>query len=170
MLPETMTVIEAKGSGGPEVLVPAMRPLPEPGPGEVLVGIAAAGINRPDVLQRQELVPRQRVSPICLGSKWRADREARCGGHALQARRRRLCARQWRRLRGYAVAPEATTLPVPQGLSTIEAAALPETVFTVWNNVFERAALKPSEWLLVHGGTSGIGTTAIRSAGHSAPR
>ena len=65
-------------------------------------------------------------------------------------------------MRSYAVAPEATTLPVPQGLSTIEAAALPETVFTVWHNVFERAALKPGEWLLVHGGTSGIGTTAIQ--------
>ena len=163
MLPKTMTVIEAKGSGGPEVLVPGTRPVPEPGPGEVLIEVAAAGINRPDVLQRQGLYPPPKGASDLLGLEVAGQVVAR-GPGATRFKEGDLVAAL---VNGggyaqYAVAPEATTLPVPQGLTLIEAAVLPETVFTVWHNVFERAALKPGEWLLVHGGTSGIGTTAIQ--------
>lgn len=163
MLPKTMTVIEAKAAGGPEVLAPGTRPVPEPGPGEVLIEVAAAGINRPDVLQRQGLYPPPKGASDLLGLEV-AGKVARLGPGTTRFKEGDLvCAL----VNGggyaeYALAPEATTLPVPQGLTLIEAAALPETVFTVWHNVFERAALKPGEWLLVHGGTSGIGTTAIQ--------
>jgi len=165
MLPNTMTVIEAKGSGGPEVLVAGTRPLPEPGPGEVLIEVEAAGINRPDVLQRQGLYPAPKGASDLLGLEV-AGKVVKLGPGATRFQVGDLvCAL----VNGggyaeYAVAPEATTLPVPPGLTLIEAAALPETVFTVWHNVFERANLQPGEWLLVHGGTSGIGTTAIQIA------
>jgi len=165
MLPKTMTVIEAKGSGGPEVLVAGTRKLPEPGPGEVLIEVEAAGINRPDVLQRQGLYPAPKGASDLLGLEV-AGSVAKLGPGATRFQAGDLvCAL----VNGggyaeYAVAPEATTLPVPPGLTLIEAAALPETVFTVWHNVLERADLKPGEWLLVHGGTSGIGTTAIQIA------
>ena len=163
MLPETMTVIEAKGAGGPEVLVPATRSLPEPGPGDVLIEVAAVGINRPDVLQRQGLYPAPKGASDLLGLEV-AGTIAKLGPGATRFEEGdSVCAL----VNGggyaeYAVAPEATTLPLPPGLNFVEAAALPETVFTVWHNVFERAALKPGEWLLVHGGASGIGTTAIQ--------
>jgi NADPH2:quinone reductase len=163
MLPKTMTVIEAKESGGPEVLVPATQKVPAPGPGEVLIEVAAAGINRPDVLQRQGLYPPPKGASDLLGLEI-AGSVAKLGPGATRFKNGDLVAAL---VNGggyaqYAVAPEATTLPVPQGLTLVEAAALPETVFTVWHNVFERAALQPGEWLLVHGGTSGIGTTAIQ--------
>jgi len=163
MLPETMTVIEAKGSGGPEVLVPGTRPLPAPGPGEVLIEVAAAGINRPDVLQRQGLYPAPKGASDILGMEIAGTVVAVGGAVTRFKLGDAVCALVGGgAYAGFCVAPEATTLPVPQGLSMIEAAALPEAVFTVWHNVFERAALKPGEWLLVHGGTSGIGTTAIQ--------
>ena len=163
MLPETMTVIEAKGSGGPEVLVSAKRPVPAPGRGEVLIEVAAAGINRPDVLQRQGLYPPPKGASDLLGLEV-AGSVAKLGPGATRFKEGDLVAAlvNGAGYADYAVAPEATTLPVPQGLTLVEAAALPETVFTVWHNVFERANLKPGEWLLVHGGTSGIGTTAIQ--------
>lgn len=163
MPPKTMIAIEAKGAGGPEVLVETTRPVPEPGPGEVLIAVAAAGINRPDVLQRQGLYPPPKGASDLLG----LEVAGRVVGRGHGASRFRdgdpVCAL----VNGggyaeYAVAPEATTLPVPDGLGMVEAAALPETVFTVWHNVLERAALTPGEWLLVHGGASGIGTTAIQ--------
>jgi len=165
MLPETMTVIEAREPGGPEVLVPATRPVPAPGPGEVLIEVAAAGINRPDVLQRQSLYPPPKGASDLLGLEVAGKVVARGAGADRFTEGDLVCAL----VNGggyaeYAVAPEATTLPVPQGLSLVEAAALPETVFTVWHNVFERATLQPGEWLLMHGGTSGIGTTAIQLA------
>ena len=162
MLPKTMTVIEAKGAGGPEVLVPAERPVPVPGPGEILIKVEAAGINRPDVFQRQGLYPPPKGAPDILGMEVAGKVVALGPGTTRFKGGDPVCA-----LIGgggyaeYAVAPETATLPVPQGLSMVEAAALPETVFTVWHNIFERAALKPGEWLLVHGGASGIGTTAI---------
>ena len=165
MLPKTMTVIEAKSAGGPEVLVAGTRLLPEPGPGEVLIEVEAAGINRPDVLQRQGLYPAPKGASDLLGLEV-AGKVVKLGPGATRFQVGDLvCAL----VNGggyaeYAVAPEATTLPVPPGLTLIEAAALPETVFTVWHNVLERAELKPGEWLLVHGGTSGIGTTAIQIA------
>ncbi len=163
MPPTTMTVIEAKGSGGPEVLVPATRKVPAPGPGEVLIEVAAAGINRPDVLQRQGLYPPPKGASDLLGLEVAGKVVARGPGAARFKDGDLVCALvNGGGYADYAVAPEATTLPVPQGLTLVEAAALPETVFTVWHNVFERANLKPGEWLLVHGGTSGIGTTAIQ--------
>src|SRR5680860_513250 len=167
MPPETMTVIEAKAAGGPEVLIPAKRPVPAPGPGEVLIEVAAAGINRPDVFQRQGLYPPPKGASDVLGMEV-AGKILAVGPGTLRFKAGDLvCA-----LVGgggyaeFAVAPEATTLPVPQGLTLVEAAALPEAVFTVWHNLFERAGLQPGEWLLVHGGTSGIGTTAIQ-IGHA---
>ncbi len=165
MLPKTMTVIEAHEPGGPKVLVPVTRAVPAPGPGEVLIKVAAAGINRPDVLQRQGLYPPPKGASDLLGLEV-AGKVVALGAGAKRFKQGDLvCAL----VNGggyaeFAVAPEEATLPVPQGLSLAEAAALPETVFTVWHNVFERAALKPGEWLLVHGGASGIGTTAIQMA------
>lgn len=163
MLPKTMTAIEAKGAGGPEMLVPGTRPVPEPGRGEVLIAVAAAGINRPDVLQRQGLYPPPKGASDLLGLEVAGTVVKLGPGAARFKQGDQVCAL----VNGggyaeYAVASEDTTLPVPEGLTLVEAAALPETVFTVWHNVFERAALKPGEWLLVHGGTSGIGTTAIQ--------
>jgi NADPH:quinone reductase-like Zn-dependent oxidoreductase len=163
MLPETMTVIEAKGHGGPEVLAPGLRPVPVPAAGEVLIAVKAAGVNRPDVLQRLGLYPPPKGASDLLGLEV-AGHVAACGpGAARYKIGDAVCALT--NGGGYAefcVAPESATLPVPEGLSLVEAAALPETVFTVWHNVFERGGLKPGEWLLVHGGASGIGTTAIQ--------
>jgi putative PIG3 family NAD(P)H quinone oxidoreductase len=165
MLPKTMMVVEAREAGGPEVLVPGTRPVPAPGPGEILIEVAAAGINRPDVLQRQGLYPPPKGASDLLGLEVAGKVVALGPGVARFKAGDLVCAL----VNGggyaeFAVAPEAATLPVPQGLSLIEAAALPETVFTVWHNVFERADLKPGEWLLIHGGASGIGTTAIQIA------
>ena len=131
MLPKTMTAIEAKGAGGPEMLVPGTRPVPEPGPGEVLIEVAAAGINRPDVLQRQGLYPAPKGASDLLGLEV-AGKVVGLGPGATRFKQGDLvCAL----VNGggyaeYAVAPEDTTLPVPPGLSLVEAAALPETVFT----------------------------------------
>jgi len=163
MLPKTMTAIEAEGAGGPEILVPGTRPVPEPGPGEVLIEVAASGINRPDVLQRQGLYPAPKGASDLLGLEVAGTIVKLGPGTSRYREGDSVCAL----VNGggyaeYVAAREDTTLPVPQGLNLIEAAALPETVFTVWHNVFERAALNPGEWLLVHGGTSGIGTTAIQ--------
>ncbi|HSB58623.1 MAG TPA: NAD(P)H-quinone oxidoreductase [Methyloceanibacter sp.] len=158
-----MTVIEAKGHGGPEVLVPATRPVPVPGPGEVLIAVKAAGVNRPDVLQRLGVYPPPKGASDLLGLEVAGHVVARGPGATRFKDGDAVCALT--NGGGYAefcVAPESATLPVPEGLSLVEAAALPETVFTVWHNVFERGGLQPSEWLLVHGGASGIGTTAIQ--------
>jgi NADPH2:quinone reductase len=165
MLPKTMTVIEAREPGAPEVLVPAPRPVPEPGPGELLIEVAAAGINRPDVLQRQGLYPPPKGASDLLGLEVAGKVVALGEGASRYQPGDLVCAL----VNGggyaeFAAAPEGSTLPVPQGLSLAEAAALPETVFTVWHNVFERGGLEPGEWLLVHGGSSGIGTTAIQMA------
>ena len=164
-LPESMTAIEIREPGGPEVLVPASRPLPEPGPGEVLIRVAAAGVNRPDVLQRMGGYPPppgasdipglevagtiaalgDEVSGLSVGDAVTA--LVTGGGYAQ-----------------YCAAPAVQCLPVPKDYDMGRAAALPETFFTVWVNVFQRSALKPGEAFLVHGGTSGIGTTAIQLA------
>jgi NADPH2:quinone reductase len=158
-----MTVIEAKGHGEPEVLVPATRPVPRPGAGELLIAVEAAGINRPDVLQRQGLYPPPKGASDLLGMEVAGTVAALGEGVTRFKPGDAVCALT--NGGGYAefcIVPEPMTLPVPQGLSMVEAAALPETVFTVWHNVFERGALKPGDWLLVHGGASGIGTTAIQ--------
>ncbi|MSO92585.1 MAG: NAD(P)H-quinone oxidoreductase [Rhodospirillales bacterium] len=164
-IPDSMKAIEIREPGGPEVLTPAERPVPKPGQGDVLIRVAYAGVNRPDVVQRKGQyppppgasdIPGLEVSGtiVALGSgteAWR-DGDLVCalltgGGYA-----------------EYAVAPAAQCLPLPRVLGLKEAAALPETFFTVWSNVFDRCHLAAGENFLVHGGTSGIGTTAIQLA------
>ena len=160
-----MKVVEIASPGGPEQLRLAVRPVPQPGAGEVLIHVAAAGVNRPDVVQRQGHYPAPpgasdlpgmevagtiaalgpEVSGLHLGEQVTALLAG--GGYA-----------------EYAVAAAPLCLPIPQGLSLVEAAALPETYFTVWTNVFERGGAKPGDTVLIHGGTSGIGTTAIQLA------
>ena len=164
-LPAEMTAIKVRQPGGPESLVPVALPVPAPGDGEVLIRVRAAGVNRPDLLQRQGLYPPPPGAPDTPGlevageivgigpgvSRWKTgDRVTALvagGGYA-----------------EYCLAPAPQCLPVPDGLDMVEAAALPETFFTVWVNVFERGRLQPGETLLVHGGASGIGTTAIMMA------
>jgi NADPH2:quinone reductase len=164
-LPEMMNAVVAVHPGGPEVLHVQPRRRPAPGEGEVLIAVAAAGVNRPDILQRQGLYPPPAGAPDILGLEV-AGRIVALGAHAA----RFLLGDSVLALvpgGGYAqycVAHESNALPVPAGLSMIEAAAIPETFFTVWSNVFVRGGLKAGETLLVHGGTSGIGTTAIALA------
>ena len=164
-IPDQMTVIEIAAPGGPEQLKLARRPTPKPGEGEVLVRVAAAGVNRPDVMQRQGKYPPPpgasdipgleiagevvalgaKVSGLALGDEVTALLAG--GGYA-----------------EYALAAAPLCLPVPKGLSLIEAAAIPETYFTVWTNLFDRGGCKAGDAVLIHGGTSGIGTTAIQLA------
>src|SRR5258707_2009564 len=164
-LPAQMTVIGISKPGGPEVLLPEERPVPQPGPGEILVKVAAAGVNRPDVMQRKGLYPPPKGAPdipgmeiagevVALGdnvTRWKAGDKVMAlvagGGYA-----------------EYCLAHDGHALRIPENLSMAEAGAIPETFFTVWHNVFERGALKSGETLLVHGGSSGIGTTAIMLA------
>ena len=164
-LPDRMTVIAIRAPGGPEMLVPEQRPVPSPDRGEILVKVAAAGVNRPDVMQRMGLYPPPKGATdipgleiagevVALGpdaKRWKIGDKVTAlvvgGGYA-----------------EYCLAYETHALPIPGSLSAIEAAAMPETFFTVWHNAFERGALKAGETLLVHGGTSGIGTTAIQLA------
>ena len=161
-LPEMMTAIDPETAGGPEVLVPTRRPTPRPGAGEVLIRIAAAGVNRPDVMQRQGLYPPPPGAPSIPGLEIAGEVVAIGEGVGPELLGQPVCA-----LIGgggyaeYAVAVAEHCLPVPNGLSMVQAAALPETLFTVWTNVFERAYAREGETLLVHGGTSGIGTMAI---------
>jgi NADPH2:quinone reductase len=164
-LPAMMTAIAMSSPGGPEVLVPEERPLPRPGPGEVLVRVAAAGVNRPDVLQRQGAYPPPPGAPDIPGLEIAGEVVALGEGVARWRIGDRVCALVPGG--GYAqfcAVHETNALPVPAGLSLIEAAGVPETYFTVWSNVFERGGLKEGETLLVHGGSSGIGTTAIQLA------
>jgi putative PIG3 family NAD(P)H quinone oxidoreductase len=164
-LPDRMTAIAIPTPGGPEALVPEQRPVPQPNAEEIIVRVRAAGVNRPDVMQRKGQYPPPPGAPdtpgleiagevVAAGDKvtrWKVGDNVCAlvagGGYA-----------------EYCAADEATALPIPQDFSFIEAAALPETFMTVWHNVFERGALKAGETLLVHGGSSGIGTTAIMLA------
>jgi putative PIG3 family NAD(P)H quinone oxidoreductase len=164
-LPSVMAAVEIREFGGPEVLALTERPVPVPTAGEVLIRVAAAGVNRPDVFQRKggyapppgaSDLPGLEVAGtiVACGAdvpRWREGDEVCAlltgGGYA-----------------SYAVAPAGQCLPRPASLSMIEAAAVPETFFTVWTNVFERGRLQAGESLLVHGGSSGIGTTAIQLA------
>ncbi len=164
-LPETMTCIEIAEPGGPEVLTPATRPVPVPAAGEVLVKVAAAGVNRPDVLQRKGGYPPPPGASDIPGLELAGTVVALGDGTDGVAVGDRVCALVSGG--GYAeycpvAAPLA--LPVPDGFDMTMAAALPETFFTVWTNVFERGRLEAGETLLVHGGSSGIGTTAIQLA------
>jgi putative PIG3 family NAD(P)H quinone oxidoreductase len=164
-LPREMTAVEIAAPGGPEQLRIAVRPLPQPGENEVLIRVEAAGVNRPDVMQRQGRYPPPpgasdlpgmevageivalgpKVSTVRVGDKVTSLLPG--GGYAT-----------------YAVAAAPLCLPVPAGLSMVEAAALPETFMTVWTNLFERGGCKSGDIVLIHGGTSGIGTTAIQLA------
>ncbi|HRY05564.1 MAG TPA: NAD(P)H-quinone oxidoreductase [Hyphomicrobiaceae bacterium] len=164
-LPDTMTAIEIDGKGGPEVLVPRQIEVPKPGPGQVLIKVHAAGINRPDVLQRQGLYPAPKGHSAIPGLEVAGEIAANGEG----ASRYKVGDKVMALVNGggyaqYCIAEEPATLPIPTGLSMVEAAAVPETFFTVWHNVFERAGLKPGEWFMIHGGTSGIGVTAIQLA------
>jgi NADPH2:quinone reductase len=160
--PEKMQVIEIAGPGGPDMLRLAERPVPKPGPGEVLVRVAAAGVNRPDVLQRLGLYPPPPGASDIPGLEV-AGTIVAAGEGAEQAIGGEVCALV--ASGGYAeycVAPAGTCLPVPEVLRMAEAAAMPETLFTVWVNLFERGFAADGDTVLVHGGTSGIGTMAIK--------
>jgi putative PIG3 family NAD(P)H quinone oxidoreductase len=162
-LPQSMTAIAIREPGGPDVLVARELPVPTPGEGEILVKVAAAGVNRPDILQRQGHYPPPKGATEIPGleiagevvrigpgvTRWQIGDQVMAlvvgGGYAQ-----------------YCLAFASHSLPVPPKLSVIEAAAVPETFFTVWHNVFERGRLLAGETLLVHGGSSGVGTTAIQ--------
>ncbi len=164
-LPETMQAVIAVRPGGPEVLEVETRQRPRPRDGEILIAVEAAGVNRPDVLQRQGNYPVPPGAPDILGLEVAGAVVALGAG----ATRHKLGDKVLALVPGggyaqYCLAHESNALPIPAGLSIVEAAAIPETFFTVWTNVFDRGALKPGETLLVHGGTSGIGTTAIALA------
>jgi len=162
---ETMRVIVAARPGGPEVLAIEARPRPIPQAGEILIKVEAAGVNRPDVLQRMGLyAPPQGASDV-LGLEAAGTVAARGPGASRYAEGAHVTALvPGGGYADYCVAHESNALPLPAGLSAVQAAAIPETFFTVWTNVFDRGALKRDETLLVHGGTSGIGTTAIALA------
>jgi len=159
---EMMIAIDPAAVGGPEVLQAVERPVPKPSPGEVLIKVAAAGVNRPDVLQRRgRYAPPAGASSI-PGLEVAGEIVGVGDGVDAIALGSRVCAL----VAGggyaqYAVAPYGQCLPVPPSLNMIEAAAIPETLFTVWTNLFERVYAAPGETVLVHGGTSGIGTMAI---------
>jgi len=153
-----MQAVIADGDGG---LAIVERRVPQPGPGEVLIRVAAAGVNRPDVLQKRGAYPPPPGAPDVLGLEIAGEVIA-VGGGAEQLSNQNVCAL----VAGggyaeYCVAPAGVCLPVPQPLSLVEAAAMPETLFTVWVNLFERGFAADGDWVLVHGGTSGIGTMAI---------
>ncbi len=164
-VPPRMTAIGIKSPGKPEVLVPEERPVPAPAAGEILVKVAAAGVNRPDVMQRMGLYPPPPGAPDIPGLEIAGEVVALGAGVTRWKTGDKVCALV---IGGgyaeYCLAHESHALPVPAGFSMAEAAAIPETFFTVWHNVFERGALKSGETLLVHGGSSGIGTTAIQLA------
>ena len=162
MIPTTMIAIDPSEAGGPEVLVALERPVPQPGPGEVLVRVAAAGVNRPDVLQRRGMYPPPSGAPSIPGLEIAGEIVAVGEGVDAAQIGRNVCAL----VAGggyaqYCVAPFGQCLEVPPALTMTEAAAMPETLFTVWTNLFERAYAVEGDTILVHGGTSGIGTMAI---------
>lgn len=162
-IPETMTAIEIQGKGGPEVLGKVELPVPVAGPGQLLVKVAFAGVNRPDVLQRKGLYPAPKGHSALPGLEISGTVAATGAGVSrFKPGDTVMALVNGGGYAEYCIAEEPATLPVPEGLSLAEAAAIPETFFTVWHNVFQRGGLKPGEWLMVHGGTSGIGVTAIQ--------
>ncbi|MGL4974543.1 MAG: NAD(P)H-quinone oxidoreductase [Bosea sp. (in: a-proteobacteria)] len=164
-LPAQMPAIGFDAPGGPEVLVLQSRPVPVPQAGQILVKVAAAGVNRPDVLQRMGGYAPPPGAPDIPGLEIAGEVVALSEGASRWKVGDKVCALVPGGGYGaYCTVHESNALPIPRGLSLLEAAALPETYFTVWSNVFERGGLKAGETLLVHGGTSGIGTTAIQLA------
>ena len=164
-LPASMRFVDVTGAGGAEVLHVAEAPLPRPAAGEVLIRVAAAGVNRPDILQRSGSYPPPPGASPVLGLEVAGAVAGVGDGVTWPRRGDDVCAlTPGGGYAAYCLAPAAHCLPVPAGLSPVEAAALPETCFTVWTNVFDRGRLTAGESLLVHGGGSGIGTTAIQLA------
>lgn len=160
-----MIAIEIIHPGGPDVLQPVKRPTPQPQDAEVLVKVEAAGVNRPDIMQRLGKYPPPKGASDIPGLEIAGTIVSVGSGTQRWRTGNRVCAL----VAGggyaeYCVVPEPQCLPVPDGMETIAAAAVPETYFTVWTNLFERAKLQPGERVLIHGGTSGIGTTAIQLA------
>jgi putative PIG3 family NAD(P)H quinone oxidoreductase len=165
-LPGRMTAIDPDVSGGPEVLRPVERPVPRAGAGEVLIEVHAAGVNRPDVLQRRGLYPAPPGAPTITGLEVAGVVVALGEGVIDLLEGQAVCALvSGGGYAEYVAAPAGQCLPVPETLSMVEAAAMPETLFTVWTNLFERAFARDGERVLVHGGTSGIGTMAIALGG-----
>lgn len=164
-IPSEMTAIEISTPGGPEVLRPVRRPVPQPADGEVLIRVAAAGVNRPDVFQRLGAYPPPPGASDLPGLEVAGTVVATGAGVAWPDVGDEVCALvSGGGYAEYCPAPAPQCLPVPRGFDLATAAAIPETYFTVWTNVFERGRLAPGETLLVHGGSSGIGTTAIALA------
>ncbi|MED5573039.1 MAG: NAD(P)H-quinone oxidoreductase [Pseudomonadota bacterium] len=164
-LPETMTVVEISEYGGPEVLKPASRPVPEPASGEALIRVAAAGVNRPDAIQRAGNYPPPAGQSDLPGLEVSGEIVALGDGASGVSIGDTVCAlTPGGGYAEYCIAPASHCLPVPDGISVTDAAGIPETSFTVWHNVFQRAYLQKGERFLVHGGSSGIGTTAIQLA------
>src|ERR1700693_559124 len=164
-LPAQMTVIGISRPGGPEVLLPETRAVPTPGPGELLIKVQAAGVNRPDVAQRAGSYPPPPGASDLPGLEV-AGEVAAVGSGAV---RHKIGDKVMSLVAGggyaqYCIAQDAQAMEVPPALSMLEAGAVPETLMTVWHNVFERGGLKPGETLLIHGGSSGIGTMAIQLA------
>ena len=164
-VPATMTAIAIAGKGGPEVLRPETIAVPQPGPGQLLVKVAAAGVNRPDVMQRLGLYPapkgHSQIPGLEIAGTVVASGE---GTHRFMTGHTVMALVNGGGYAQYCVADETVCLPIPAGLDMVEAAAIPEGFFTVWHNVFERGGLKEGEWFLMHGGTSGIGVVAIQLA------
>lgn len=161
----TTRAVIASRPGGPEVLQIVKRLRPVPGEGEMLVRVSAAGINRPDVMQRQGDYPPPPGASDILGLELAGVVESLGSGvRRFKPGNRVMALVHSGAYAEWAVVQEASALPVPDGMSLVEAGAFPETYFAVWSNVFERAGLKPGETLLIHGGTSGIGTTALMLA------
>jgi len=161
-LPETMRAIDPHGGGGPEILTLEQRPVPRPDEGEVLVRVVAAGVNRPDVMQRQGKYPAPEGAPSILGLELAGEVVAVGQGVDEALVGQSLCALvSGGAYADYCAVPWGQCLSVPEGMSEIEAAAIPETLFTVWHNLFQRGYARSGETALVHGGTSGIGTMAI---------
>ena len=164
-IPAQMTVIGISKPGGPEVLLPETRSVPKPGSGEILIKVVAAGVNRPDVAQRSGSYPPPPGASDLPGLEVAGEVVALGEG----ARKHKLGDKVMSLVAGggyaqYCIAQDAQAMAVPASLSMLEAGATPETLMTVWHNVFERGALKPGETILIHGGSSGIGTMAIQLA------
>ena len=162
-LPTNMIAIDPAEAGGPDVLQPVERPVPRPGRAELLIKVAAAGVNRPDVLQREGRYPPPPGAPSIPGLEVAGEVVALGeGGDARLLGRPVMALLAGGGYAEYVVAPAGQCIAVPPALSMVEAAAIPETLFTVWHNLFERGHAAPGETMLVHGGTSGIGTMAIK--------
>ena len=164
-IPASMQAIIINGKGGPEVLELRQMLVPAVGPGQILIKVAASGVNRPDVLQRKGLYPAPKGHSELPGLEV-AGSVAAVGSGVTRFKEgdRVMALTNGGGYAAYCLADEGVTLPIPAGMNDATAAAIPETFFTVWHNVFERGALKSGEWFVIHGGTSGIGVTAIQLA------